>query len=334
MSVLITGAAGFVGLNLAECLLMRGTRVVMLDLAPPPAQALAHFASLPGRLDIEVADVRDGATLAALLCRHAVTALIHGAALTAGLERERSEPAAIAEVNLTGTLKVLAAARQASVGRVVQLSSGAVFGAGGWDRGELVEDRDLPLPASLYGITKYAAERAALRFREAHGLDVAVARLGVVFGRWEYDTGVRDTLSIPLLLARLARAGGRARFCAELPDDWIYAVDAAAAIVALLDAPRLPHPLYHVGTGRRWSAADWCERLRAIWPAFSHEVVGRREDANIGAQAPAPRPPLSVERLRRDLGFEARFDAARALTDYTAWRDALHPPPALDDGPF
>jgi nucleoside-diphosphate-sugar epimerase len=207
---------------------------------------------------------------------------------------------------------------------VVHLSRGSVFGAGGQDQAELLEDRDIPQPESLYGITKYAAERAALRYRAMHGLDVVVARLGVVFGRWEYDSGVRDTLSIPLLLTRLAQAPQEARFCADLPDDWLYARDAADAIVALIDADRLPHPLYHLGTGRRWSASGWCDRLRGAYPGFSYAVVERRADANVGVHAPAARPPFCVERLRRDLGITARFDEAHAFADYLAWRADLH----------
>jgi nucleoside-diphosphate-sugar epimerase len=324
MTVLITGGAGFVGLNLAEHLLSRGDTVVALDLEPPPIAAHEALLRLPGTFHYEKGDVRDGESIAKALLRHQVTTVVHGAAMTAGLERERTQAATIADVNLTGTLNVLAAACDARVARVVHLSSGAVFGASGKGHAELLEDRDIPQPESLYGITKYAAERAALRYRATHGLDVVVARLGVVFGRWEYDTGVRDTLSIPLLLTRLAQAQQEARFCADLPDDWLYARDAAEAIVALADAGRLPQPLYHLGTGQRWAASAWCDRLCSVYPGFSYALVARRSDANVGVHAPAARPPFCVERLRGDLGFAARFDEAHAFSDYLAWRADLH----------
>lgn len=324
MTVLITGGAGFVGLNIAERLLARGDAVVALDLEPPPAAAREALLRLPGTLRFERGDIRDAGSIADALRRHQVTTLIHGAAMTAGLERERTQAATIADVNLTGTLNVLAAACRARVTRVVHLSSGAVFGTGGQGQAELREDRDVPAPESLYGITKYAAERAALRYRAVHDLDVVVARLGVVFGRWEYDTDVRDTLSIPLLLTRLAQARQQARFCVDLPDDWLYARDAAEAIVALADAGQLPHPLYQLGTGRRWSATAWCDRLSSAFPGFSYAVVGQRSDANVGMHAPAARPPFCVKRLCHDLGFTARFDEALAFSDYLAWRANLH----------
>jgi nucleoside-diphosphate-sugar epimerase len=320
MSVLITGGSGFIGLNLAERLLARGETVVAFGPQPPPLAAFGQFAKLPGTFLFESGDVRDRTSLQSALRHHKVSHLIHGAAITAGLGREQAQAPLIAEVNLIGTLNVLDAACAADVGRVLHLSSGAVFGTGGHAHAELVEDRDIPQPDSLYGITKYAAERAALRYRSTRNLDVTVARLGVVFGRWEYDSGVRETLSLPLLLTRLAEAQETARFCADLPDDWLYAGDAAGAMIKIADARRLPHALYQIGTGRRWSPVAWCERLSAAYPGFSYELVGQREQANVGANSPAARPPFSIDRLRQDLGFAPRFDQAEAFADYQAWR--------------
>ena len=324
MNVLITGGAGFIGLNLAECLLARGDTVTLLDLAPPPSPAREWLRALPGALHVAHADVRDATALVNAMLRHQPDCVIHGAAMTAGPERERTQAAAIADVNLHGTLNVLAAAGRAGVGRVVQLSSGSVYGAGAHTQTELVEDRDVPQPESLYAITKYAAERAALRHRALHGLDVVVARLGVVFGGWEYDTGVRGTLSPPLLLARLARAGQAARLRAGLPDDWLYARDAADALVALADARRLRHARYQVGTGRRWSPRAWCDLLRDAYPEFDYAVVSQAEEANVGGQSASARPPFSVERLAQDTGFSARFDDVRAFFDWMSWRVQLH----------
>lgn len=323
MTVLITGGSGFVGLNIAERLLARGDTVVAFGPEPPPAAAIEQFGRLPGTYLFESGDVRDCDSIASALHHHEVTRLIHGAAITAGLARERTQARVIAEVNLIGTLNVLDAACTAGLLHVVHLSSGAVFGTGGHGREKLVEDRDMPEPDSLYGITKHAAERAALRYRATRSLKVTVARLGVVFGRWEYDTGMRDTLSIPLLLTRLAEARQTARFCADLPDDWIYSIDAADAIIEIAKAPDLRHALYQIGTGERWSPTAWCERLCRVHPGFSHELVARRDEANVGEHAPSARPPFSIERLRQDLGFMPSYGEAAALSDYLAWRSSM-----------
>ncbi|WP_414475494.1 NAD-dependent epimerase/dehydratase family protein [Microvirga sp. M2] len=320
MTVLITGGAGFLGLNIAEQLLTAGASVVSYGLQAPPAWAMDRLGALPGRMAVKIGDVRDRDALVETMREHRVRRVVHGAAITAALGREAQQASLIAAVNFGGTIGVLEAALQCGAERVVQLGSGSVYGASVKQEGSLDEDADVPVPDSLYGITKYAAERAALRYRATRGLDVVVARLGVVFGRWEYDTSVRDTLSIPLVLMQLAEAGGHAAFGRTLPADWVYACDVADAVIRLLNAPSVPQPLYHVGSGQRWSAITWCERLRHIYPFFSYEVVDRPDEANVGRQAPVPRPPFSIKRLQADLGYEVRYREAEAFADYLAWR--------------
>ncbi|TDR90243.1 NAD-dependent epimerase/dehydratase family protein [Enterovirga rhinocerotis] len=321
MSVLVTGGSGFVGLNIASELLAQGTDVALFGPAAPPAGALAHLRGLKGVLTIAEGDVRDRRSLDEAIAATGASRLVHGAAITAGLEREAVEAIRIAEVNLLGTLNVLDAAVAAGIRRVVQLGTGSVFGSVPPDI-DAIDETLPPVPDSLYGITKYAAERAAIRYRQTRGLDVVVARLGVVFGRWEYDTGVRDTLSVPLQLARLARAGEKACFRAGLPDDWVYAADIAGAVAALLDAPATSYPVYQIATGRRWSITDWCERLKGTYPGFDYALSADDALINVARAAPTARPPFRVDRLREDVGYRARFLEEAAFEDYLAWHRA------------
>lgn len=320
MTVLITGGAGFVGLNIARQLLELGQHVVSYGLEAPPSWAMRHLEKLDGQITVKTGDVRDRDQLCETMQNYGVRRVVHGAAVTAGLSREASNAQLIAAVNLGGTIEVLEAALKSGIERVVQLGSGSVYGTSVKQQGWLDETDDVPLPDSLYGITKYAAERTALRYRQTRELDVVVARLGVVFGRWEYDTGVRDTLSIPLALTQLAEAGGHARFRAELPNDWVYVTDVANAVVRLLQSPSVPQPLYHVSSGQRWSAVSWCERLREHYPSFSFEVVDDLNKANVGQQAPVPRPPFSIARIQADMDYRVQFHEPEAFSDYIAWR--------------
>ena len=320
MTVLITGGAGFIGLNIAQHLLARGERVALFDLKAPPDSAVRFLRDLPGTLDIHVGDVCRQDEVAQALQKSSVTHVVHGAAVTAGQDRETRQAALIAQVNLGGTIAVLEAALAQGTQRVVLLSSGSVFGAEVKQAGLLEAEKDAPIPDSLYGITKYAAERTGLRYRRTRALDLVVARLGVTFGRWEYDTGLRDTLSVPLQLAQLAERAGHARIHEPLPDDWVYASDVARAIASMLDAAALPHAVYQVATGRRWSARRWCDRLCSAWPGFSYEVVSSPREANIGAHAPLPRPPFDISALRADLGFTPEFTEETAFADYLHWR--------------
>lgn len=322
MSLLITGGAGFCGLNIAARALERGETVVSYGLEAPIEAAVRAFSRLPGRFVAHAGDVCDRDALRSAMATHGVRRVVHAAAITASLDREASQAARIIQVNLGGTLEVLEAALAHGVERVVQLSSGSVYGANVAQVPSLDEVRDAPVPDSLYGISKYAAERMCVRFRATRGLDVTVARLGVVFGRWEHDTGVRDTLSVPWQLAERARRGEPARLNPVLPEDWVYAADVAAAIGLILDAPRpSPQPVYHVSAGRRWSAQSWCALLRQRYPAFEYALAADPAQADVGTRAPTPRPPFSVRRIEEDYGFEARFDLPAAFEDYMAWRD-------------
>jgi uncharacterized protein YbjT (DUF2867 family) len=89
MSVLVTGAAGFVGLALVEHRLARGENVVGVDPASPPPEAHEAFAALPGRFDATEADVRDADALRDTFARHAPDRLVAPAAVTADAARER-----------------------------------------------------------------------------------------------------------------------------------------------------------------------------------------------------------------------------------------------------
>lgn len=323
MTIMITGGAGFVGLNVAEQLLAAGRHVVSFGLEAPSAAFVDKMAAGPGAIDVELGDVRDRQRLMEAMRRHKVRLLVHAAAITAGAEREARQPDLVAAVNLGGAIEVLEAARQCGVRRVVQLSSGSVFGSSVKQDGSLDEINDVPVPETLYGITKYAAERVAIRYRATGRLDVGVVRVGTCFGRWEHDTGQRDTLSIPFGLMRLAQAGKRAVFRKHLPDDWVYATDVADGIVRILTSPdALPQALYHVSSGRRWSASDWCDRLATVYPEFSYEISDEPSALNIGVAAPTPRPPFSIRRAQADFGYTPRFSPDLAFADYMEWERA------------
>jgi dTDP-glucose 4,6-dehydratase len=327
LSILLTGGSGFVGLNVAELLLARGDDVVLFAATPPPEPAVREFSPAPGRLAVVIADVTDGAALDRAMRAHQVDRVIHAAAITAGAERDKREARRIAEVNLLGTIETLEAARRRAVRRFIQVSTGSVYGRAGVvdGGGFLEEDEPAPVPQSLYGITKYAAERTALRYRELFGMDVVAARLATVFGRWEFETGVRDSMSLVLQATRLAEAGREAVLPAGLEmRDWIYAPDAARALAALLDAERPSHDVYNVGTGRPWTVAEWCDRLKVRYPAFSWRETRRSDELTVTLLGSGGRSPFAARRLRGDIGFVPRYGLDDAFADYMAWRDA-HP---------
>jgi nucleoside-diphosphate-sugar epimerase len=289
--ILVTGGAGFVGLNVVEQLTARGDAVLVYDLGAPRIR-VAH----------ELGDVMDAQALERAFAQHRPTAVMHLAAITASRERDAREPRRIAEVNLIGTINVLEAARRHDVQRFVYASTGAVYGAAGASAPQpLEEERDRPVPASMYGITKYAAERTCLRLGELWQMDVRVGRLATAFGRWEHATSARDVLSPPTEIARIACGGGEAVFPPLGPTDYIYAPDLASALIALLNAPASRHPLYHLGTGAAWALPKWCELLAQRCPGFRWRESRNEAECNVRPLSPATRTRFSNRRLVEDL---------------------------------
>jgi nucleoside-diphosphate-sugar epimerase len=323
--ILVTGGSGFVGLNVAEQLLGRGESVALFSATAAPPSAIAELSRLPGKLSVLEGDVSDFPSVKNLFAKLKPQRVIHAAAITAGAERDAREPRRIAEVNLIGTINVLQAAHEAGVRRFVHASTGAVFGAAGMKVDHpLDEERDRPVPESLYGITKYAAERAVLRLGTLWNLDVLAGRLAVVFGRWEYATGVRDTLAAPTVIARMARQGAEAVFPALGKTDYIYGPDVAAALIALLDAGKPAYRLYHLGTGAPWSLPQWCTALEKRHPGFRWRESTSADECNVSVLPSVGRTPFSNRRLAQDLGYAPRYDLAAAAADFTSWLGEHH----------
>lgn len=322
MTMLVTGAAGFVAAALVEEAARRGGAVVAVDRSTPPAALAAAWAAMPGNVRFERADVRDRGVLADLFRRHGVTVLAHGAAITPGPAREASMPAEIMEVNVVGVARVLEAARDAGVARVIHLSSASAYGAAAYE-GDLLDEVATPCrPESLYAVSKFAGERTARRLADLWGLDLRVARLTAVFGRWERDTGVRDTLSPQFQATAAALAGMPAVLDRPGQRDWIYVRDAAEALLALRDAPP-PPPLVNIGRGREWSIACWCGLLAERFPDFRWRLAEEGEAATIDLHGARDRRPLAIDRLA-SIGYRSRWGLELSFADYIEWAVA-HP---------
>ena len=265
MNILVTGASGFIGLNLLERLLAQGHRVTAVSSDEIPRAARAEFDGLPGRLEAARADVRDADALERLLGRSEAEAILAGAAITSSAARERETPAAIFEVNVGSVLKLIELAAKQGVRRLVALSSSAAVGDRIFGERPVSED-DAPAPVSLYAVGKAALEGVARRWSDISPgrPEVVVARVAAVFGPWEHATGVRDTLSP---MHALATAAVHATPIAPLPGggkrDWVHAPYVAATLEWMLTAPRLEHSLYNVGAGATWHPRDFAAALAA-----------------------------------------------------------------------
>jgi nucleoside-diphosphate-sugar epimerase len=314
MAVLVTGASGFVALNVVEALLARGEEVVALDMRPLPARAEAAFARLPGRLHMLAGDATRPADLDTAFARAPIRAVLHTAAVTAGPERERADPGTVVAVNIGGAIAAFQAALRHGATRFVAPSSVATYG---WPdpAPDLLREEDPARPVALYGITKLAAEQALLRLAALEGLSVATPRLGAVYGRWEHPTGLRDTLSNPYDITRQALAGETVLLRAPTRGDQLHASDMGAGLVALLDTPSA-QGVFNIGSGEATGADDYCAALARHCPGFAWRLAAEGEAETVPTRIPLHRPPLSLARMAAATGWRPRIglDEGAALT--------------------
>lgn len=321
MTVLILGGAGFVGLNIAEALLARGETAVVFDRRPVPPAARRAFAGLPGRLVDIVGDALEEGEVLEALSEHGVDRMICAAAVTAGPERDAGAPRSVLGVNLMAFTAALEAARDAGLKRVVNVSSTAAYGTTAFGPETLREDL-VADPQTLYAITKYASERVTRRLAELWGMDMFSVRLSGVFGPWEVDSGLRDTLSPQMQASLIALKGGEATLARRDMRDWTYSRDIAEAVIRLLDTRARPYDLFNISCSTRWSAADWCERLAAAYPAFSWRYTAAGETPTVNLHGDTDRQTLSSARLREALGWSPALAPDAAFADFKTWMDA------------
>jgi nucleoside-diphosphate-sugar epimerase len=320
MAVLITGGSGFVGLAFVDASLRANEEVVAFSSGPPPP--LLHQRIASQGLTFVEGDIRSRADVQRALSAMQIDRVIHAAAITAGPEREVADPQTVVDVNVGGTACLMSALSECKprVRRVVCVSSVAVYGLPDPDHsGLLREGETCPAPATLYGITKLAAEQTALRLGEAFGIDTRVIRLGPVFGPWEYRSGVRDAISPHLQAMELSATGRTAILPRRCAADWIYSRDAASGIRAVLGAPKLGFAIYNLASGKITDLPAWCTELAKVFPDFAWRLPAKGERPNVTYGLPRDRAAMNVSRMIADVGFQPSYELSSAATDYGQW---------------
>ena len=319
MATLVTGATGFVGVNIVEELVGRGLNVVALGLGGWPAEAANLLAA--SNLQTIDGDVRDVVLLDRVFSEYAIDRVIHGAALTAGLDREIEDPGSIIDVNVRGVALVVEAARHHGVNRFVHLSSGAAYGDALLDDAPVREGTTPSRPVTLYGLTKYAGELTALRLGDLYDMDLVCTRLGSVFGPWERTTGARDHVSVFLQLARIAGAGEIAILPPTPRTDFVFSRDIARGVAALLEAKSLPRNVYHLSSGWQWEdvIAGWCRTLAASYEGFDWRYAEAGEEPSIYHSEPRDRALMDVSLIGDEVGFKPQFSVQDAFIAYADW---------------
>lgn len=326
MATLVTGGNGWLPSHVVRRLARAGETVVSYDLMEPDGFLREFLGDAADRVIFEAGDVTDRERLRDAARRHGVDAIVSTAAITPRVDRERSEPERIIAVNLGGVVNALEVARELSgFRRFVQISSCAVFG----DTSDLAQvDEDAPARSTnLYGITKLAGERVALRYGDLFGLDVVAVRPSNVYGPMERVTpGYAGATELREML-RLHFGGEPIKVTSlEGPyRDWTYAEDVAEGIERAWSVPGpLDRRVFILAGGEQYSVGDVLAAFRRHLPELTYQVVPR-DEANYPVSGEPPGPVPSNQRAREDLGWEPRTPFADGMREYLAWIAANGP---------
>jgi UDP-N-acetylglucosamine 4-epimerase len=314
---LVTGGAGFIGSHLVERLLGLGQRVRVLDdfSTGHRANVEAASAGAPERFELLEGDIREPAA-----CRAAcegVEVILHQAAL-GSVPRSIQDPATSHDVNVTGFLNVLAAARDAGVARVVYASSSAVYGDHpGLPKVEEATGR----PLSPYAATKAADELYAHAFANAYGLETVGLRYFNVFGPRQDPQGAYAAV-IPLWFKSLF--GGDPAILngdGETSRDFSYVANVVQAnlLAATANDPRALRTVYNVAAGGRTTLLELFGLMREeaarLHPAASRIALERRPMR----AGDIRHSHADIARARRLLGYAPTHTIRQGLAETVAW---------------
>ncbi|MGJ4927954.1 NAD-dependent epimerase/dehydratase family protein [Bradyrhizobium sp. HKCCYLS2038] len=294
MRVLLTGAAGLIGMALRPALTARGHSVLATD--------IVGF----GKDDPELRLMRldDRAQLEHAVASGQIEAIIHCGAIS-GPMMARGQPMSLVAANIDTTALLLDIARAHGLKRVVFCSSISVYG----DVGAAVITEATPLrPTSVYGATKVACEQLIRGFAAEYGLSGVSLRIGRVYGPYR-----RANCHLKTMIQDAERQAET-----EIPCDpgfvyhYVYVDDVAAAVITALEAVELPHREYNVGSGEALTMPEIVTAAERVLPGLRARLVAGADDV------PDVQISFDVARIAGDLGWTPRFSIADGLAAYRA----------------
>ena len=327
-SILVTGAAGFIGFHVARHLLQQGRPVVGLDninsyYDPKLKQArLAELGKLAGFNFVKL-DLADRAGIASLFAAHRFEHVVHLAA-QAGVRHSLIDPHAYADANLTGFLNVLEGCRHNGCRHLLYASSSSVYGANTHMPFSVHDNVDHPL--SLYGASKKANELMAHAYAHLFRLPTTGLRFFTVYGPWG-----RPDMAM-WLFAEAIIAGNPIKLFnhGHARRDFTYIDDVVQAVVRLIDRPPKPDPNWS-GDAPDAASSDAPWRVYNIGnntPIDVPRVVDLLEQA-IGKKAIREMVPMQagdvpatfadVDDLMREVGFKPSTPISEGITKFVDW---------------
>jgi UDP-N-acetylglucosamine/UDP-N-acetylgalactosamine 4-epimerase len=313
--ILITGGAGFIGSNLTEYFLNKGYNVVCLDnFATGHRHNIEPFIGNPNYKLIE-GDIRD-----LEVCREAVENvdyILHQAAL-GSVPRSIKDPITSNDVNVSGFLNMLIAARDANVKRFVYAASSSTYG----DSASLPKVEDvIGKPLSPYAITKYVNELYADVFGKTYGMQCIGLRYFNVFGRRQDPNGAYAAV-IPLFVKQLINhESPTINGTGDYSRDFTYIdnVIQMNELAMLTENPEAVNTVYNTAVGDRTTLNDLIEYLKKYLSEFDEKIADVNVIYGPNRVGDIPHSLASVEKAEKLLGYQPTHTIEKGLKEAISW---------------
>jgi UDP-glucuronate 4-epimerase len=323
MTILVTGAAGFIGFHVSKALLDRGERVIGVDnlndyyAVSLKGARLAQLAPAKG-FTFHRLELAERESLTALVDRHPdITAVIHLAA-QAGVRYSLVNPRAYIAANIVGQIEVLEACRRLkALKHLVTASSSSVYG-GNTKLPFAIDDR-VDTPHSLYAATKKADELMSYCYAHLYRLPTTVLRFFTVYGPWGRPDMAAWLFTDAILAGRPIRVFNHGK----MSRDFTYIDDVVRGVVAALDRPPAdgeapPCHTYNLGNHRSE------ELTRFI--GVIEQALGRKAAIELLPMEPGDVPTTyaDIAESERDLGFKPQTPIDEGVPRFVRWFRGYH----------
>jgi UDP-N-acetylglucosamine 4-epimerase len=314
-SVLITGGAGFIGSNLCEYFLNKGYDVICLDnFATGHRYNIEPFFKNP-KFELIEGDIRNLET-----CKLAVTGVdyvLHQAAL-GSVPRSINDPITSNEVNVSGFLNMLVAARDAGVKRFIYAASSSTYG----DSEALPKVEDvIGKPLSPYAITKYVNELYAEIFSRTYGLETIGLRYFNVFGRRQDPNGAYAAV-VPKFVMKLMKhespvINGDGLFSRDFT--YIDNVVQMNELAMLSDNPAVTNTVYNTAYGERTTLNQMVTLLKDYLSKFDSKIAEVEIVYGPNRTGDIPHSLASIDKAKRLLHYHPNYSFSEGLKEAVDW---------------
>jgi len=310
MTYLVTGGAGFIGSHVAEALLKRGDRAVIIDnfndyydsaIKRRNAERLSHYDNCV----IIEGDIRDATLVDRLFAEQGISHVAHLAAM-AGVRESVQQTRLYMEVNVTGTLNLLEAGVAAHIAQFVLASTSSVYGK--TEMLPFVETDSADRPLAAYPASKRAAELLAHTYHNLSDMQVTALRFFNVYG----PAGRPDMMPWRLMAATQTGEEIKLFNGGDIHRDWTYIADTVKGVLAALDKP-LGYEIINLGCGAPISLKDFVQII---------EEYANTRINTVCVPTPLSDPPITFcdnSKARELLGFAPSLSIREGLRQTWDW---------------